>query len=169
MHFVKWLCASPCHTGCCAAALRRMVRTSCKTPNAHELKRAAAQVPAGLGLRGAGEGCDKRAPGRTALLRAADARLPGARSTCSTPCSHAMQRPVRAPCVLTHLVWRLATQPLKDTLPGAYVTVLGTPDYLPGVRVLVRGQLRHRVALPALTRSCDARLTRCGRTARRIR
>jgi hypothetical protein len=35
-------------------------------------------------------------------------------------------------------------QPLDDALPGAYVTVLGTPDYLPGVRVLVRSQQRRR-------------------------
>ena len=65
--------------------------------------------------------------------------------------------------------WRIAAQPLKDASPGAYVTVLGTPDYLPGVRVLVRGQLRRRTALPALTRRGDVRLMRCGSTARRIR
>jgi hypothetical protein len=28
-------------------------------------------------------------------------------------------------------------QPRPDALPGAYVTVMGTPDYVPGVRVLV--------------------------------
>jgi len=39
---------------------------------------------------------------------------------------------------LTTPAFSLHSQQSKDSRPGAYVTVLGTADYLPGARVLVR-------------------------------